>query len=164
MGATKYSTAVDLWSVGCIFAELLLKEPLFQAKNEMDLLSMMFRLLGPPTNNSWPGYASLPLAKSITLPSPQPDQFRNKFPHLSMNGLDLLMSLLTYDPEQRISAEEALEHPYFKYVVVWRGSVTLLTFWVENPRFQNTLTCLRRSRLPRWAKGMTWFKLLRPHR
>ncbi|TEB39225.1 Pkinase-domain-containing protein [Coprinellus micaceus] len=114
MGATKYSTAVDLWSVGCIFAELLLKEPLFQAKNEMELLSMIFRLLGPPTNNSWPGYASLPLAKSIALPSPQPNQFRNKFPHLSMNGLDLLMSLLTYDPEQRISAEEALEHPYFK--------------------------------------------------
>lgn len=115
MGATKYSTAVDMWSVGCIFAELLLKEPLFQAKNELELLSMIFRLLGPPTNNSWPGYTSLPLAKAITLPSPQPDQFRNKFPHLSMNGLDLLMSLLTYDPEQRISAEEALDHPYFKY-------------------------------------------------
>lgn len=114
MGATKYSTAVDMWSVGCIFAELLLKEPLFQARTELDLLSMIFKLLGPPTNNSWPGFTSLPLAKSITLPSPQPDQFRNKFPHLSMNGLDLLMSLLTYDPEQRMSAEEALDHPYFK--------------------------------------------------
>jgi len=117
MGATEYSTAVDMWSVGCIFAELLLKEPLFQAKGEIELLSMIFKLLGPPTKNSWPDYTSLPLAKTLTLPSPQPDQFRNKFPHLTTNGLDLLMSLLTYDPEQRISAEEALQHPYFTYVL-----------------------------------------------
>ncbi|RXW24760.1 hypothetical protein EST38_g1058 [Candolleomyces aberdarensis] len=113
MGATTYSTAVDMWSVGCIFAELLLMEPLFQAKNEVELLSMIFRLLGPPTKDVWPDYTSLPLAKSIALPSPQPDQFRPKFPHLSMNGIDLIMSLLTYDPEQRITAEEALQHPYF---------------------------------------------------
>jgi cell division cycle 2-like protein len=116
MGATTYTTAVDMWSVGCIFAELLLKEPLFQSKNEMELLSMIFRLLGPPIKNVWPDYTSLPLAKSIVLPSPQPDQFRSKFPHLSMNGIDLLMSLLTYDPEQRITAEEALQHPYFTSV------------------------------------------------
>jgi len=47
LGATTYSTAVDMWSVGCIFAELLLKEPLFQAKGEIELLSMIFRLPWP---------------------------------------------------------------------------------------------------------------------
>jgi serine/threonine protein kinase len=105
-----------MWSVGCIFAELLLKEPLFQAQNEMELLSMIFKLLGPPTNNSWPGYSSLPLAKTLSLPSPQPSQFRQKFQYLTTAGIDLMMSLLTYDPERRISAEEALQHPYFTYV------------------------------------------------
>ncbi|KAJ3788957.1 Pkinase-domain-containing protein [Lentinula aff. detonsa] len=113
LGAEKYSTAVDMWSVGCIFAELLLKEPLFQAKNEIELISMIFKLLGPPTNNSWPGYSSLPLAKTITLPSPHLHQFRQKFQYMTTAGIDLLMSLLTYDPDQRISAEEALDHPYF---------------------------------------------------
>uniref|UniRef100_A0A8H7Y7K9 cyclin-dependent kinase n=1 Tax=Psilocybe cubensis TaxID=181762 RepID=A0A8H7Y7K9_PSICU len=113
LGATTYSTAIDLWSVGCIFAELLLKEPLFQAQGELELISMIFKLLGPPTKQSWPDYSSLPLAKTISLPSPQPHQFRQKFPYLTSVGLDLLMSLLTYDPEQRISAEEALQHPYF---------------------------------------------------
>ncbi|OJA10778.1 hypothetical protein AZE42_00321 [Rhizopogon vesiculosus] len=113
MGATTYSTAIDMWSAGCIFAELLLKEPLFQAKNEIELLSMIFKLLGPPTNSSWPEYSTLPLAKTITLPSPQPHQFRQRFHHMTTAGIDLLMSLLTYDPEQRISAEEALRHPYF---------------------------------------------------
>ncbi|KAG2044673.1 Pkinase-domain-containing protein [Suillus americanus] len=113
MGATTYSTAIDMWSVGCIFAELLLKEPLFQAKNEIELLSMIFKLLGPPTSSSWPDYSTLPLAKTITLPSPQPHQFRQRFHHMTTAGIDLLVSLLTYDPEQRISAEEAVHHPYF---------------------------------------------------
>ncbi|KAG6850836.1 hypothetical protein H0H93_008139 [Arthromyces matolae] len=113
LGATTYTTAIDMWSVGCIFAELLLNEPLFQAKGEMELISMIFKLLGPPTQGSWPGYSSLPLAKTIALPSPQPHQFRQKFQYLSTAGIDLLMSLLAYDPERRITAEEALQHPYF---------------------------------------------------
>jgi len=113
LGATTYSTAVDMWSVGCIFAELLLKEPLFQAKGEIELLSMIFKLLGPPNAASWPEYSSLPLAKTITLPSPLPHQFRQRFHYMTTAGVDLLMSLLTYDPENRITAEEALQHVYF---------------------------------------------------
>ena len=95
----------------------MLKEPLFQAKAEIELISMIFKLLGPPANDSWPEYSSLPLAKSITLPPPQPHQFRQKFPYLTVAGIDLLSSLLTYDPESRISADEALQHPYFSYVL-----------------------------------------------
>jgi cell division cycle 2-like protein len=116
LGAKTYTTTIDMWSVGCIFAELILKEPLFQAKNEMEMLSMIFKLLGPPTNATWPNFDSLPLAKTIALPSPQPHQFRGKFQYLTAAGLDLLMSLLTYDPETRISADEAMQHPYFSYV------------------------------------------------
>lgn len=117
-----------MWSVGCIFAELLLKEPLFQAKAELELLSMIFKLLGPPTSTSWPGYSSLPVAKTISLPSPQPHQFRQKFQHITSAGIDLLMSFLTYDPERRISAEDALEHPYFTSVHGF--SSVLLAHWI----------------------------------
>jgi len=113
LGATTYSTAIDMWSVGCIFAELLLKEPLFQAKGEIELLSMIFKLLGPPTTHSWPDYHTLPLAKSITLPPPQPPQLRQKFQYITAAGIDLMARLLTYDPEMRISAVDALKHPYF---------------------------------------------------
>lgn len=114
LGAATYSTAVDMWSVGCIFAELLLKEPLFQAKGEVELISMIFKLLGPPTPGSWPEYSTLPLSKTIALPSPQPHQFRQKFQYMTTAGIDLLMSLLAYDPTRRITAEEALHHPYFR--------------------------------------------------
>ena len=83
---------------------------------------MIFKLLGPPGQDSWPGYYTLPLAKTISLPPFQPPQFRQKFPFISDAGIDLLMMFLTYDPEYRITAEEALEHPYFKCVfllLVW---------------------------------------------
>jgi cell division cycle 2-like protein len=113
LGAQTYSTAVDMWSVGCIFAELIHKEPLFQAKSEIELLSLIFKLLGPPSTTSWPDFSSLPLANTLALPAPHPHQFRQRFPYLTAAGLDLLMSLLTYDPERRVSAENALQHPYF---------------------------------------------------
>lgn len=102
-----------MWSVGCIFAELLLKEPLFQAKGELELIAMVFKLLGAPTRSSWPEYSTLPLAKTISLPPVQPPQFRQRFPYMTAAGIDLLTSLLVYDPDKRISAEEALQHPYF---------------------------------------------------
>ena len=116
LGATTYSTAVDMWSVGCIFAELILKQPLFQAKGEIEMISKIFKLLGPPSRDSWPGYHTLPLANTISLPPSQSPQFRQKFPFISDAGIDLLMKFLTYDPEYRITAEEALQHPYFMYV------------------------------------------------
>ena len=118
LGATTYSTAVDMWSVGCIFGELLLKEPVFQAKAEVELLSMIFKLLGPPSASTWPEYTSLPVAKTISLPTPHPPQFRQRFPYMTAAGIDLLQSLLTYDPDKRITAVEAMQHPYFKCVEV----------------------------------------------
>lgn len=114
LGATTYSTAVDMWSVGCIFAELLLNEPLFQAKGEVEMISMIFKLLGPPTTQTWPNYHDMPLSKTINLPAPHPPQLRQRLPYITTAGLDLLSSLLTYDPDMRLSAEEALKHPYFR--------------------------------------------------
>lgn len=116
-----------MWSVGCIFAELLLKEPLFQAKSELDLISMIFKLLGPPTSSTWPDYNQLPLAKSISLPTPHAPQLRQRFPYITTAGIDLLSQLLTYDPEMRITAEEALKHPYFRYNTVYTFIFNLLT-------------------------------------
>jgi serine/threonine protein kinase len=142
-----------MWSAGCIFAELLFKEPLFQAKNEIELISMIFKLLGPPTTSSWPEYSTLPLAKTITLPSPQPHQFRQRFNHMSTAGIDLLMSLLTYDPEQRISAEEALHHPYFRSHPLFSVFLKLTLFNEVNLHFQNIRICLAHSHLLLQGKG-----------
>ncbi|CCO29949.1 cell division cycle 2-like [Rhizoctonia solani AG-1 IB] len=79
----------------------------------MELLSMIFKLLGHPDEKSWPGFSKLPLARTVNTSAAWPSTLRTKFPHLTRAGLDLLSSLLAYDPAQRISAEEALNHPYF---------------------------------------------------
>lgn len=113
LGATEYSTAVDMWSVGCIFGELILNEPIFQAKGELELIGMIFKLLGPPTKVNWPDYTTLPLSKTLSLPHYTPPAFRQRFPYLTAAGIDLISSLMEYDPAKRITAEDALKHPYF---------------------------------------------------
>ncbi|KAF2070910.1 hypothetical protein CYY_007776 [Polysphondylium violaceum] len=65
LGAEKYSSSVDIWSIGCIFGELLLGYPLASAKNEIDQIRQIFDLLGDPNEIIWPGFSSLPNSKKI---------------------------------------------------------------------------------------------------
>jgi cell division cycle 2-like protein len=120
LGAEEYDFEIDIWSVGCIFAELLTKKPLFQGNNEVGQLSSIFALLGPPTAQTWPGYRSLPNAKALhpLLSNPKGTGTSNltasKFPYLTTSGLKLLSSLLSINPSSRPSAAEVLNHAYFK--------------------------------------------------
>ncbi|CAJ1943662.1 unnamed protein product [Sphenostylis stenocarpa] len=120
LGAKEYSTAIDMWSVGCIMAELIAKEPLFRGKSELEQLDQIFRTLGTPDEKIWPGLSKLPGAKAKFVKQPF-NMLRKKFPAASFTGLpvlselgfDLLKNLLTYDPEERITAEDALLHDWF---------------------------------------------------
>ncbi|WPH03050.1 Hypothetical protein R9X50_00592400 [Acrodontium crateriforme] len=117
LGTPTYDAAIDLWSVGCIFGELLTKNPLLQGKNEVDQLSKIFELCGIPTEETWPDFKRLPNARSLRLPSgnraAQGSVVRAKFPILTNAGANLLNSLLSLDPAKRPSAKEMLEHAYF---------------------------------------------------
>ena len=114
LGCKEYTTAIDMWSVGCIFAEFLLKEPLFPGRSEIETLDKIFKLLGTPNEKIWPGLHRLPNVQRVMFVEQPYNNLRSKFPFLTQNGLDLINKLLTYDPSRRISAEEALEHPYFR--------------------------------------------------
>ncbi|XP_049778994.1 cyclin-dependent kinase 11B isoform X6 [Schistocerca cancellata] len=111
----EYSTPVDMWSVGCIFGEFLSMEALFPGKTEVDQLNRIFKDLGTPNEKIWPGYSKLPAVQKMTFAEYPVNQLRNRFGAMITDvGMDLMNRFLTYDPAQRITAEAALNHDYFK--------------------------------------------------
>jgi cell division cycle 2-like len=119
LGVETYHSAIDVWSLGCIFAEFLTSEPLFMGKNEVDQLALIFSLLGTPTSQSWPGFRSLPNAKALhpvlaKAPELSSRLTATRFPYLSSSGLRLLTGCLSLNPSARPSAEDVLRDKYFQ--------------------------------------------------
>jgi len=113
MGSRKYSTPVDLWSVGCIFGEMASSRPLFPGTSDHDQLMRIFKMLGTPNEETWPTMVDLPEYKG-DFPVYDQVSLASIAPKLDPDGLDLLTQLLRYEPAQRISAKAAMSHPYFK--------------------------------------------------
>ncbi|GAA6062104.1 hypothetical protein JCM10212_002354 [Sporobolomyces blumeae] len=116
LGGRHYTTAVDVWSVGAIFAEMATGLPLVPGDSEIDQIFKIFRLLGTPTSSSWPGLTQMPDFKP-TFPNWSPADWTTVAPELGEGdggvALDLVKKLVVIDPEKRISAKVALHHPYF---------------------------------------------------
>ncbi|KAK4570162.1 hypothetical protein LTR86_002242 [Recurvomyces mirabilis] len=119
LGAREYGASIDVWSLGCIFGELLLKQPLLQGKDEVDELSKIFDLCGLPSEENWPGFERLPNARTLRLPSSssgkgaQGATIHSRFPALTPAGRSLLISCLSLNPASRPSAKGILDHAYF---------------------------------------------------
>ena len=110
-GAKFYGPGVDVWSVGCILAELLLRVPYLPGQSDIEQLSRVFTARGTPTDETWPGVSDLPDYIAF---QPQPVQpLRELFTAATDDTLSLLNACLTMNPAERISAQAALEHAYF---------------------------------------------------
>eukprot|EP00178_Gracilaria_changii_P016613 TRINITY_DN47865_c0_g1_i1.p1 TRINITY_DN47865_c0_g1~~TRINITY_DN47865_c0_g1_i1.p1 ORF type:complete len:311 (-),score=55.06 TRINITY_DN47865_c0_g1_i1:57-989(-) len=112
LGSRNYSTPIDLWSAGCIFAEMSNGSALFQGKTPADQLDRIFRVLGTPSAESWPRVTELPDWRT-DFPYYPATPVQQIAPKLDALGHDLLNRMLQYDPAQRISAAAALQHAYF---------------------------------------------------
>ncbi|CAH1776260.1 unnamed protein product [Owenia fusiformis] len=115
LGSRFYSTPVDVWSIGCIFAEMITRRPLFPGDSEIDELFRIFRTLGTPDESVWPGVSQLPDYKS-TFPKWEAQEVHKLVPTMDEDGHDLLSKMLIYEPSSRVSAKAALSHRYFRDV------------------------------------------------
>ncbi|KAJ8485538.1 hypothetical protein OPV22_018023 [Ensete ventricosum] len=113
LGSRHYSTPVDLWSIGCIFVEMVNRCPLFCGDSEISQLFKIFRVLGTPNEETWSGVTSLPYFK-CSFPKWAPMDLAELVPNLEPAGIDLLSKMLCLEPGRRITARKALEHEYFK--------------------------------------------------
>lgn len=116
-GSRLYSGAIDMWSVGCIFAEIWLRTPLFAGETDAEVLGRIFNIMGTPTPENWPGADLLP--GYIEFESTKPLDISPLYPgaathphSVSGRALDLTLKLLRLDPLKRLTASEALMHPY----------------------------------------------------
>lgn len=111
LGSTVYGPQIDMWSCGCILAEMGLKY-LFRGDSEIGQLFMVFQQLGTPTVQQWPGLRELPHFKEVFPQWRKRPWPTNLIVRLGGDGVDLLEGLLTYDPMQRLSAKRALRLEY----------------------------------------------------
>ncbi|KAJ4350498.1 ATP-dependent RNA helicase [Didymosphaeria variabile] len=115
-----YTKAIDVWSVGCILAELLGGKPFFKGRDYVDQLNQILHYLGTPNEETLSRIGS-PRAQDYVrnLPYMQKVSFQSLFRQANPDALDLLDRMLAFDPSSRISVEEALEH---RYLHIWHDA------------------------------------------
>ncbi|KAK7303230.1 hypothetical protein RJT34_14132 [Clitoria ternatea] len=112
---SKYTPAIDIWSIGCIFAELLTGKPLFPGKNVVHQLDLMTDLLGTPSPEAIARVRNEKARRYLSsMRKKKPVPLLQKFPNADPLALRLLERMLAFEPKDRPSAEEALADPYFK--------------------------------------------------
>ena len=112
LGDTCYCPALDMWSVGLIFAEMVTGRPLLPGESEIHQLFLIFQLLGTPNEQIWPGSTLLPYFNQA-FPRWNPKDIAVLFPNLNSAGLDLLFQSLRYDKNIRLTAKDAVAHSFF---------------------------------------------------
>ncbi|GFR44869.1 hypothetical protein Agub_g6212, partial [Astrephomene gubernaculifera] len=108
-----YTAAIDMWSVGCIMAELLGRKPLLPGKDYVDQLKLIIKTLGPPSEDDLTFITSQKARAYIrALPPSEKVNFRKKFPDADPLAIDLMEKMLHFDPRKRVDVTQALKHPW----------------------------------------------------
>ncbi|CAL1676837.1 unnamed protein product [Lasius platythorax] len=112
-GARYYSSAIDMWSIGCIFGEMLNTSPLFPGETDIEQLAIVLKYLGSPTSESWPELTSLPDYNKISFPYHKSTTWESIIQDAQPEAIDLIRQILIYNSSRRLTAEQALCHKYF---------------------------------------------------
>lgn len=117
LGPDRYTSKIDIWSLGCIMYELAAGTPLFQGGSKQEQTTLIFEELGTPTEQTWPGVTLLPRMQN-PFPHYPGNRLKLKKVEVSPDGLDVLMKMLILNPDQRIGYVDALNHDYFKELLI----------------------------------------------
>ncbi|KAK5680889.1 serine/threonine protein kinase, CMGC, CDC2/CDK subfamily [Elasticomyces elasticus] len=109
----RYTPAIDLWGVGCIFGEMFELKPILEGRTDVDQCHKIFALVGSPTETSMPGWTDLPGCEGTKVFETRKGDIDKRFGHIGVEGLDLLKKLLCLDWRTRVNAHDALGHEYF---------------------------------------------------
>ncbi|MCJ1371662.1 TFIIH complex serine/threonine-protein kinase subunit kin28 [Loxospora ochrophaea] len=114
-GAKFYSGAVDVWSMGLVFAELIIRNPFVAGNTDVHQLELICQAIGTPTEENWPGVSKLPAFVRVETQQPVRgrDFYLATFGTAGPVGVDLLMSMLILDPRKRSTARQILQHPWW---------------------------------------------------
>ena len=139
LGDKNYGPAVDMWSLGCILAELLAGDHVLLGHTEQHMLLLISELCGSITPDVWPEVVDLPLYNMLELPKGQPRQIHAVFAGFHMAEVELINSLLQLNPKARITADEALAHDFFYLsprpsITSLKDSLSLLKAWSRKMR------------------------------
>ena len=112
----RYTTAVDMWGVGCVFGEMFKGRPILMGNSDLDQAQKIFSLVGSPTEDNMPGWSLLPGCDGVTTFEQKPNALHQVFREQGSSAISLLNELLKLDWRKRINAMDAIKHPYFTQV------------------------------------------------
>ncbi|KAK0720466.1 kinase-like domain-containing protein [Lasiosphaeris hirsuta] len=153
MQLKQYTTAIDMWGVGCVFGEMLVGKPILAGSSDANQLDIIFDLCGNPTDENMPGWRSLPGAEGLQ-PRTRHANLSHRFSQYGASAISLLKELLKLDWRARVNAIDALQHPYFRTAPYPSAPGDLPTF-EESHEFDRRKFQDRRNALPPAPKGGT---------
>ncbi|XP_022920833.1 cyclin-dependent kinase 20-like isoform X2 [Onthophagus taurus] len=112
-GSRNYNMGVDVWAIGCIVAEMLIRKPLFPGETDIEQLAIVLHTLGTPTIETWPGLKNLPDYNKIAFAKTAGLSWKEILPRFDWYIVNFVKGFLQYDSNKRLSAKQALNHTFF---------------------------------------------------